>query len=179
MGRPATKSQLPDYVARQDIARMLNMTPQRVSQLVKKGLPKVQDGYPLVSSVHWYLEQVASSPTGNNTDTENYDERKLLILAQTKKLDLENAEKEEGLLPKDLVQSVINTMATAISEGLDALAPRISSDLISLESVEELQGALFDECRKIREQIARELELAGFDFDSSADNPTPTKKKRK
>ena len=112
-------------------------------------------------------------------DTETKDERKRVLIEQARKLELENNEKEQQLLPAEEVQDAISSMATAFAEGLDSLGPRIASDLVGLDTVAEIQEALFDECRTIRGTVADAVSHIGVNLYSFTNPETPAKKKRK
>lgn len=139
------------------LARFLNLTERRITQLAKEGIVtrSGRGQYPLAQSVRGYvtfLQQTASGMEGIDPDKLEPFKRKAHYLAEAEKLNLEKqrgelvprieVEQEQGRIAK-IVNGVLET-ATDILERDAGLTPKQAHKL--QESIDRL-----------REQIAHEL----------------------
>lgn len=110
-----------------------------------------------VKAINWYIErQIRAKGFGggeDNSDTADINEkRRLLLIEQTRKLEIENDEAELLLVPIEDVRIAFNAAITQLNGLLDGAAGKMSSG----DAV--LRGRLFDEHRRIRELFADRLE---------------------
>lgn len=170
--KSADPSPLPEYIRSTDLAFMFDVTPRRIERMVSEdGMPKSSRGsYNLVECVRWYVNfwRDKSSNTG---DAKN-EKRLNLIEAQTEKTIVETEKLREKLLPIEEVAHTLNAIAVIVATQLDGLGPRMANTLSGIDEPAEIQRALFNECRTIRENIADQIEdlatIENVGLDSSA-----------
>lgn len=143
---------LPSHVTTSDLAFLLGITPRRIAQLVREGMPKERrDTYKLTETVQWYTLQLK----GGRADARNVEEqRRELLYEQTVKTRLENDTNRKRLIPAELVAGVHNRMAAELSASLDALASRLAGNLAGISDISEVKTLLFTETRRIRDGFA-------------------------
>jgi phage terminase Nu1 subunit (DNA packaging protein) len=93
------------------IAKLLDITPARVNQLVNEGvIPKTARGrYPLVGAVQGYIRYLRARTVKSEIPADDIDprrERALLNKAQRLRVELETAEKRGKLLPAETVNEI-------------------------------------------------------------------------
>ena len=85
------------------LSELMNLTPRRVQQLTKEGLPKGRRGeYVLEDCLRWYIGSLQSKVASGQTD--GYGER-----SGRERLDLAKAEREELSLAKDRQETLTVT----------------------------------------------------------------------
>lgn len=132
------------------VAKALNLTPQRVQQLVAEGLPKVGRGqYELPACMLWYIRYLQRAVAGKSTGmaegghTSLMQERTRQAHERTKAMEISRLEKEGRLVELSVLQAVLLKAAAIITQGLDALPQRLNVD-------EKIQAIIEEECRQIR-----------------------------
>jgi phage terminase Nu1 subunit (DNA packaging protein) len=140
-------------VTRQTLSECLNISTNRVSQLVRDGMPKEARGkYDLAECVRWYLGfKLKSGPHS----TANVNEaRQALYEAQTEKVALETARIRKETVAADQYMIDLNQMAVLFSSGLDSIGGRLASQLAGMTDPAEIAAHLTHETNAIRESVA-------------------------
>lgn len=91
------------------------------------------------------------------------EEKKLLTIAQRKRIELDLAERQRKLVPLDEAQAAFNESMIIVASQLDALPGRAAGELAGLSDPALIRAWLFDETRRIRDAAAQHLE--GFAAD--------------
>ncbi len=161
---------LPDKVNTKQLTMIMGISHQRLNQLVRDGLPRSTDKlYVLADAIQWMLHMLKTTKTrGEDKITE---QRIRKLTSETERLDMDNAQRRQDLIHKDDVLSTLETVAMILISRLEALAPRLASQL-SIESDPQIITSLIDyETREIRTDIADKLcSLADYRKDSQSDS---------
>ena len=110
-----------------------------------------------------------------SVNTDLTEERRLLTIAQRRRLELELEERKRELVPLADVGQTFNATMVLIGAQLDGLAGRMAGELAGISDPAEVRALLFDECRRIRHAAADKLEdwAAGAQRGSPAETTTP------
>ena len=111
------------FFGSQEIAGLLDITPQRVQQLTKEGLPRKSRGeYPVKSCVKWYVNYLR-----NKADTDTITANKLrLVKAKAEKAELENQKIKSDLVSKEEIRKEAMMIAAIVKESLQSIPGRLS-----------------------------------------------------
>lgn len=154
------------------VARVLGITPRRVQQLVKEGLPQAAKGkYPLVECVHWYIRywQVRAegsgvpsgpSPDGHVSHAEAR-RRKEVALAEMRELELQ--ERLGNLVSLDYMDEQLSDALQRTRQTLNAIPGKIAPLLIGCPTVARAQMLL----QQAIDEALPSLQLIGDDDASS------------
>jgi phage terminase Nu1 subunit (DNA packaging protein) len=167
------------YVRRDRLAKILMVGPTHINYLCREGMPKADRGkYDLEVCVQWYINNLRDKIEGK--DIEGIEvERKKLVTAQRKKIDLESAKMRGEMIPVEVVARTLNEIGVIISTQLDGIAARHAGMLATMHEPAEIQKVLFDESRSIRGAVARSIKDYATMSDNGGDHkPAPTKKRR-
>lgn len=150
--------QLPFYVSLKALAKLLDLTPKRINNLVGEGKlkPEGHNKYNLHESVKKYIEFLKFQKKPNSSD---------LDAAKLEKLKRENLVAAEKLIDIDVAKQSFMGIASIITEQLESLAPRVAAELAPINDIALLQDRLYEECRRIRETIQREVEKTELNSD--------------
>lgn len=145
---------LPTEIGRNDLAKLFDVTPQRITQLKGEGLP-VGEGrgrFPLAGAVQWWVNywKTKNSPTSNSLDTH----RRRLLKAQAKKAEIDNEIRLKELIPAELIASTLNQVGVIVASQLDAIAPRLANELTNQDDPAYVTKVINDETRQIRNAVA-------------------------
>ncbi len=159
---------MPETINREELARLLDIKFNRISQLCREGLPKLGHGtYPLVACVQWRITYWR-----NKKNPEIDTHRKRLLTAQAKKAEIDNDIRTRDLIPVELIASTLNQVATTVASQLDAIAPRMANELTNQNDPAFIKQALQNETNQIRTAIAELIhDLADIE-DVRADSET-------
>jgi DNA-binding transcriptional MerR regulator len=152
-------SDSPLLVGTPTLAKLLRVTDRTVRRLSAEGvLPRAgsgpRDGFDLRVCVPKYLAQLQAQGSGSLTEA-----RKRLVEAQRREIEAKTRRREGELLERaDVERTVVGAMTT-IATQLDGLAGRLCGELAGLTEPAVIRQRLFDECRRIRNAAAAELEL--------------------
>jgi phage terminase Nu1 subunit (DNA packaging protein) len=148
------------------VAAFLNLTPQRVQQLVKEGMPREARGqYDPIRCGAWYVrflqaaieKKVGGGPMDGEILSER-EQRLRLLRAQRELKEIELA-KTQGLLvsiadvEKELTDLVLTTKARIL-----AIPPRLAPELVGETSRVMIQGKIERACKEALSYQARRLE---------------------
>jgi len=167
-----------ESVKREELARILGLSPTMINRLVKDGMPKISHGrYNLAAAVQWYIQTWRDRAEGGGVGN-LWDEKKKQVIAQTQRTELENAKLREEMIPAVMVAHTLNEVAVIVSTQLDGLGGRVSSQVAALTDPGEVQAVIFDEARAIRRAIAGSIKSYATLPDDGPHNKPATKKKR-
>lgn len=172
-------------VKRETLADVLGLSGVMINRLVKDGMPREGHGkYDLAKCVQWYIDTWRKRAAGEGHKNIE-DEKKALIIAQTKKTELETEKMRAEVLPVEIFVKVINEMAALTATGLDAIAARATPVIVSLDGVEineQGERAIFktlnDETRIIRQSISATISDYSSALNSGEDRKPAAKSKR-
>lgn len=144
------------------VAKALNLTPRRIMQLAKEGMPRAERGqYDPWACALWYIRylQKALEARGTQNDdgsaTSWREERKRLIRLQANNEELEYRKRLGELMPVDEVRSKFVTFAGTVHDRFIALPSRLSPRLEG-ESREVIRVKLFEAIRDTLNGLSQE-----------------------
>jgi phage terminase Nu1 subunit (DNA packaging protein) len=150
------------------VASALNLTEQRVQQLVKEGMPRESRGqYDPVKCMLWYIRYLQQAlekkavPTLDGGFVGEREERVRLLRADADLREMELA-RERGLvvalpdIEKQLTDLVLTTKARIM-----AIAPRLAPELVGETSRVMIQAKLEKACKEALAYLARAVNDGG------------------
>lgn len=146
-------------VSRDELAHILGVSPQYLSNLVARGMPKRGHGrYHLPECVQWYLDATRAGETDGEESVDVVAARTELYRAQTQAKKLETELAAGRVIPQDDVREMLLTLGSLINSTLEGRAIAVSPELASLGDAAAIQARLLAEHRDIRAALAGELE---------------------
>jgi len=142
------------------LAKALNLTPQRVNQLVPEGMPRSGRGrYPLGECMAWYIRYLQAALKNRSTDDGSgklshlTSERIATARAQREAIETRNAQARGELVLASDVREVLDLKQANLKEALRGLPSRFRKQL------EGLNGQAIEDLT--REELDRVLEMHG------------------
>jgi phage terminase Nu1 subunit (DNA packaging protein) len=144
------------------IAKLLDLTPQRVQQLVKEGIiPREEKGrYELVPCVRGYIRYLRDRAIGVDAlpDEAARASRARLIKAQAEAQEMENARTRNELIPRGVVEEELGKVFVAFRSRINSVDTKAPPRMIGCNSLPEMQKIL----QEMHEEALREL--SQYDF---------------
>lgn len=143
------------------IAKLLNLTPRRVQQLVRDEIiPKPEKGqYDLIRCVRGYVKYLQKRAEGRIEPRELDDERTRLVKAQAEHKELEVAALHRSLLPFDEVVTGWQQLVAAFRSKCLALPSKLAPLVVTMNEIGEIQEHIDSGIREALEDLSR-FELA-------------------
>ncbi len=143
---------LPRYTNRAGIRMLFGVSDNVVKTYIEKGLPKLSRGvYDVQEVVKWYkLDKTIGT---YHKSQEQRDATERLTLAKAIKQERENALQAEELVTWDRHLAVVGTIATIISNHLEALGARVASDVAAEIAPKKVQNHIWRESRQTLSSI--------------------------
>ena len=136
-----------------DLAIILRLSPRRISQLPKEGMPKHgRAKFNLPDVIEWFLEK-RSAGSGPVTESMN-SQRQLLYKAQTEREELNNSVRRRELVEYDQVQHTLNALSVMFARQIDAIGARLANELVGQTEAAIIKERIDDETRQVRESVA-------------------------
>jgi len=136
------------------IAKVLNVSPRRIQQLVGEGLPKAGKGkYPLVPCVHWYLKYWEDRALGrvdgwgHNAKESLSATKQRLLSAQADIAQMDLAEKNGKLHDVDVCRQTAFGEGRQIRDTMLSIPDRVSSILAAESDEARVNATLRQEIR--------------------------------
>ena len=129
------------------IAKLLDLTPQRVLQLVKEGvIPKKERGrYELVPVVRGYIKYLRERGLRADVHGDDYNaHRTRLTKVRADMAEIEKAQIEEQLIPIGDVESVWMAVSQNMRQKLLSLPQRAAPEVYAAEKLVEVKSILKD-----------------------------------
>ena len=140
-GLEAVKGRLTATVDVGKVANVLNLTEQRVQQLVKDGLPREARGrYDPEKCLRWYVRYLQAAlkkksvPTSEGGYVGEREERIRLLRADADLREIELARERSQLVAIADVETAMTDLVITTRARLMALAPRLAPELVGQES---------------------------------------------
>ncbi len=163
--------ELPELINKIDLARFLNLSELRITQLVQSGMKQEVNGsFIFKDAVNWYIEtwRTKKKVSANELEKHKID----LTKEQFRKVKIENDLKMGDLINLYEISKVIQGVSVIIANQLDALAPRLSNELTNQKKSSVIKEIIKNETRAIRESIAIEFENFKLSETGSGDSTT-------
>ena len=142
-----------------EVAGFCMVTPRRIQQLVKEGLPQAGRGkYHLVEAVQWYIRYLQEKAAGRpEANSQIKTERGRLLSAQAEMAEFERDIKRGSYLPAEDVRVALNEAMVIIATNEDAIPGRLAQKLANMDTPGLIRQLLLNELRRGRETAADRL----------------------
>lgn len=155
-------------VAAEKVAQALNLTEQRIHQLVKEGLPKEGRGqFDPVKCMLWYIRYLQQAlakkavPTPDGGFVGEREERVRLLRADADLKEIELA-KERGLLVAlPDIETTLTDLVLTTKARIMAIPPRLAPELVGETSRVMIQAKLEKACKESLAYLARAVNDGG------------------
>jgi phage terminase Nu1 subunit (DNA packaging protein) len=139
------------------IAKLLDLTPQRVLQLVNQGvIPKKERGrYELVPVVRGYIKYLRERGLRADVSGDDYNaHRTRLTKVKADLAEMEKAQVEEQLIPSADVEAAWMEVAQNMKQKLLAFPQRVAPEVYAAEKLVEVKSILKDHIYDALQEIA-------------------------
>jgi len=138
-------------VTGKDLATFFHKSRQTIRAWTSKGMPKNRRGaHPLLKCFEWWYGNICTDGKDNSLTEER--RQKIVVERQIKELEL--AEKQESLVPKDQAYHWVGTLVSAARLGFMGLPRRSAASLITMKDEREIEVYLRGEIHEILRQLA-------------------------
>jgi phage terminase Nu1 subunit (DNA packaging protein) len=144
------------------VAKALNLTPQRIQQLSKEGLPKEDRGkYDLGKCMLWYIRYLQAAlekkavPMANGVYAGEREERIRLLRAEADLKEIELAKEQGQLVAIADVESEWSNLVVTTKARILAIPPRVAPELVGEASRVVIQAKLEKEVKEALRLLAR------------------------
>lgn len=164
-------SSLPETVTTKELAYLFDVTPRRVLDMVKAGLPKIaRNTYPLAEALQWYISFWRDRAEGRE---EPEDEDKVgplnqlrlvrirLNEAKAEDAELDLAQKKGELIHIDDYLDELQAAIQPVRSRLLGAPDRIVPELAEADSEEEMRARMERVVREILEDLRQSLRNGG------------------
>lgn len=165
-------AETPGMVKTAEVATMLEMTPQWVRDLTKRGVLKIYatpagDRYNLVESVKAYIRYLREQAKAKESKASPWEDRKQQAEAELKEhkakmAELQLKELQGKMHRSEDVEAATNDLVYTIRSLLMALPGRLAVDLAAMHTAPEVSERMQAEVYEVLN------ELAGFKYDPEA-----------
>jgi phage terminase Nu1 subunit (DNA packaging protein) len=144
------------------VARALNLTPQRVQQLVKEGLPRETRGrYDPIKCMMFYVRYLQrvlekkSTPTLDGSFVGERVERIRLLRAQADLREMELARERSLVIPVEDYERTLANFILVTTARVMAIAPRIAPEVVGQQSRVMIQALIEKGCKDALSCLAK------------------------
>jgi phage terminase Nu1 subunit (DNA packaging protein) len=144
------------------VASALNLTEQRVQQLVKKGLPREARGrYDSVKYMLWYVRYLQgvlekrSMPTPDDGFSGECVERVRLLRAQADLREMELTSQRSSVIPVADYERTLAIVIQTTKARVMAIAPRAAIDVTGQKSRVMVQALIEKQCKEALSYLAK------------------------
>lgn len=173
MSQPRTTPK-PILIARSDMPDLFGVSSNHFSRLQSAGVfaPATKGMYDLKASIDAWLEY----KTGGDTDRTLTDEKRLLVIAQRRKLEQEIKARDKELVELAAIEQFFLANVQALASALDGVAGRLAFEVAAITDPAQVRAILLQELRLVRETYANALEnsLAGSESRATASTASPS-----
>jgi len=110
--------------------------------------------YDLKAAIKAWAQYHADGRSGSDM----VEEKKALVIAQRKQIELNMRERQRELIPAADAQQIFNEVMVLVGSQLDGLPGRVAGEVAGLDDPAAVRALLFDETRRIRHAAAVKLE---------------------
>jgi phage terminase Nu1 subunit (DNA packaging protein) len=144
------------------VASALNLTKQRVQQLVKEGLPREARGrYDAVRCMLWYVRYLQgalekrSMPTLDDGFSNERAERVRLLRAHADLREMELASQRASVISVADYERTLAVVIQTIKAAVMAIAPRVAPEIIGQKSRVMIHAIIEKHCREALRYLAK------------------------
>ena len=158
-------SECPDFLlAGPAFARLLGIGERQVRRLAAQGvLPRVGRKFDPFACVPKFIAYLR---TGAGESADLAEARLKLTEAQRRDLEVRTRQRERKLLAVDDVSNCFESAMVIVGSQLDGTAGRMCGELATISDPAVIRQRLFNECRRIRNAAADQLDALADDAES-------------
>jgi len=148
-------------VSTEKLAAIMDLTPRRIQQLAKEGLPagSGRGRWPLLECLHWYIRQLRlNKPEGTIKD-----ERARLERAKADKVELEVAELKGGLISIEDANAAIQRILATLRLEMLGLPGRMAAQLATISNPARIKAIVDEEIRAALNRASEALAIYAGD----------------
>jgi phage terminase Nu1 subunit (DNA packaging protein) len=149
-------------VSVEKVAGFLNLTPQRVQQLVKEGMPRESRGeYDAIKCAGWYIRYLQTAlekkavPTLEGGFVGEREERIRLLRADADLKEMELARERSQLVAIPDVEKLLTDLVLTTKARILAIPPRLAPDLVGETQRTMIQAKLEKACVEALAYLAK------------------------
>ena len=166
--------ELDNKVTRNQLAKILDVTPEHISRLTKEGLPRTGHGrgtkYPLREAIEWWTQQkveiaLKRNQTPTNVTEEEAKVRKLLADAKLRELELYRIEGSMVLIEDS--EREIATQLERVRSKLLAIPAVLGPQIIGLKNIPDAVELLQEFVHRMMEDLST---VNDEDYDTEDDS---------
>jgi phage terminase Nu1 subunit (DNA packaging protein) len=153
------------------VASFLNLTEQRVQQLVKEGMPRESRGqYDAIKCAAWYIRYLQNAlekravPTLDGRFVGEREERVRLLRAEATLKEIELAKEQGQMIALSDVEATLTDLVLTTKSRIMAIPPRLAPELVGETSRVMVQAKIEKACKEALAYLAK----AGKDHDTRA-----------
>lgn len=150
------------------VASALNLTEQRVQQLVKEGMPREARGqYDPVKCMLWYIRYLQNAlekkavPTLDGGFVGEREERVRLLRADADLREMELAKERGIMVAMPDVEKMVTDLVLTTKARIMAIPPRLAPELVGETSRVMIQAKLEKACKESLAYLARAVNNGG------------------
>lgn len=153
------------------IAGLFNLTPRRVQQLKKEGMPGAGRGeYDPVACTRWYIRYLQGlleqrGPTGTQENAQIAAERKRLVAAQAERAEMENEARRRTLVSVEEVVEVWAGHISGAKQRLLGIPAKVAPQLTNTADANRIAARLKDEIESALVELASGDRFGATDID--------------
>lgn len=139
------------------ITKLLDLTPQRVNQLVNQGIiPRAERGrYELVPVVRSYIKFLRERAVRGDVGGDDYaNHRTRLTKARADIIEMERAQLEHKLIPADDVELTWNSILLNARNRLLAIPTKVAPDVFASQNLNEIRDIIKKEIYEALDELA-------------------------
>jgi hypothetical protein len=143
------------------VAQALNLTEQRVQQLVKEGMPREGRGqYDPVKCMLWYIRYLQSAlekksvPMNDGSFAGEREERVRLLRADADMREIELAKERSQLVAIPDIEQMFTDLVLTTKARVMAIAPRLAPELVGETSRVMIQAKIEKSCKEALAYLA-------------------------
>lgn len=139
------------------VCRVIDLTPQRVSQLVKEGvIPKHERGrFELVPVVNAYVQFLRQKRIVGNVHGDDYaTQRTRLTKARADITEMEKAQMENRLIPSDDVEQTWNSIISNVRNRFISIPTKVAPAVFASNNLNEIRDIIRQEIYSALDELA-------------------------
>jgi hypothetical protein len=162
------------------LAQALNLTEQRVHQLVKEGVLRKEGRgqFDAIKCIRAYIRYLQSLLETNAIAPSEHRERVRLLRVQADLKEMELSKQRSQLVAVQDADKVVADLARTTTARLMAIVPRLAPELVGETSRVMIQAKLDKACRETLAHLARAHNNGGIPYTSARRHPRTNSAKR-
>ena len=148
------------------ITELLRVSRPTLKRYEEKGMPVISRGkYDGGSVVAWYVNFKKELDFMDRQEAGEDNPERRLVVARAEKIERENAEAENKLLPREDVEAFATTSGVIVNNAFESLGARLCNQLAGMDDPAEIQSVLHSEARDTLGSITEKAKESGLEVE--------------